>query len=111
MRGEGHRWCPDLDPIPDPPAWTDGNAHDPGVTLLSLLVYALDALPHRAHPHVNGAAAGTPPGSGVVGGLAVPRCDEGALSRVVVSPGMAFGVDGRAIDRDFTSALRHVPQH
>jgi hypothetical protein len=43
---------------PSLPDWTDDNVHDPGVTLLSLLVYTLDAPLHRAHPGVTGAAAG-----------------------------------------------------
>jgi hypothetical protein len=32
------------------PAWTDDNQHDPGITTLTLLAYALDALAFRAAP-------------------------------------------------------------
>jgi len=98
-------------PSPSPPDWTDHNVHDPGVTLLSLLVYAVDAGLYRPHPAVSGAAAGMYLGSGVVGGLAVHACDAGSSSRVTLSAGAALGASGRAIDHDSTTALLRVPKH
>ena len=102
-----------IDGVPTPtlPDWTDGNVHDPGVTLLSLLVYALDAPLHRAHPCVDGAAAGRHLGSGVVEGLAVHACDAGGSPKVTLSPGVALGVDGRSVGHDGTTALLRVPKH
>ena len=35
---------------PAAPVWTDQNQHDPGITTLTLLAYALDALAFRAAP-------------------------------------------------------------
>ena len=74
------------DTAPAPaPAWTDANAHDPGLTLVQLLAYTADLQFYRADL----------PAPGTTQGLAVP---DGNGARLHISPGVALDAHGREID-------------
>lgn len=90
------------------PDWADLNTHDPGVALLDLVGYALDAGMHHTHPSAIATAAHLHLGAGVVGGLAIRTCDASETPEVTVSPGFALSAAGRTIDADSTAALLRV---
>jgi hypothetical protein len=77
------------------PEWTDANPGDPGITLLEILAYTLDALGHRP-----GVAARSCQ-SGVVTGLGV---DGGMSAQVHVSPGLGLKANGCSMDPNATAA-------
>jgi hypothetical protein len=70
------------------PAWTDANAHEPGITLAGLFGFLTESLLYRERA-----------ATGVVGGLAV---DAGAGGRpaVTVSPGVAVDGTGDTVEPD-----------
>lgn len=95
------------------PAWTDGNASDPGLTLLELLAYALEDLAatrSASGPAVHAlaqriaAAAGRLAGAGEA---SEEGCGGGALARVRYAEGQLLGVeDFRAEQAYFRARLR-----
>ena len=83
---------PSLAPTPE---WTDANTGDPGVTLLELLTYSLEALMCRNAVATDAAVRHGP--SGVVDGLQI---DAGRCGGVHVSAGLGVAADGTAVAGD-----------
>jgi hypothetical protein len=73
------------------PAWTDANTHDPGITLLELLAYAIEPLQYRADLAAPGTAQG----------LAVQTANAGP--QLHLSPGVALDSQGRALEVDLAA--------
>jgi hypothetical protein len=79
------------------PAWTDTQTHDPGITLLELLAYAIEPLQYRADLAAPGIAQG----------LAVTPANAGA--QLHVSPGVALDSQGRTLEVDLAAvASRYI---
>ena len=55
--------------------WTDFNAHDPGVTILEQLCYAITDLGYRIHHPVADLIAGTDPAIALPGPAAILTCN------------------------------------
>lgn len=70
------------------PDWTDGNDHDPGVTLLQLPNFVADGLLFLYRGDAS---------HGRVNGLAVQTVEPGHAAQVHVSPGHALASDGQTV--------------
>jgi hypothetical protein len=92
------------EPAPAVPAWTDTNAHDPGVTLLQLMAWIGELTLFRAPaqaPHHRSVL-----GDGIVAGLGVRGAADEARPDVQVSPGIALDRHGRPIDHAVQARTR-----
>lgn len=90
------------------PDWTDSNTHDPGVTMLEALAFAITDLHHRRHSFDERARGLARTVAELAGALAVPSagnddCGSG-LQRVNYTVGMVLGVD------DFRAEQEYVRQ-
>jgi hypothetical protein len=81
--------APDAPPAPGP-AWTEPNAHDPGVGLLQLFGFMAESLLYRADAT----------GRGTLDGLAVQSSTEGTALHV--APGFAVDSMGRPVEHDLS---------
>ncbi len=89
------------------PEWTDTNTHDPGVTVLELLAYALGDLQYR-RPTLDGHARRVAADvAALAASLAAPSpgsdaddCGAG-LQRVNFTHGMLLGVDDFLVEQDY----------
>jgi hypothetical protein len=76
------------------PAWTDANAHDPGMTLPGLLRFLAEPL--WVHAEL---------GRGTVDGLAVEAADSAHAPAVRVSEGVALDCAGREVATDLSALV------
>lgn len=100
-------------PTSGEPDWTDHNTHDPGVTLMELLVWSMENALFGA-PTGPAAWASQTQRRGVAEGLGVAASDGSDGTDVHVTAGAAVSVDGRPIatNRDDTidAAANHRDQ-
>jgi len=88
------------------PEWTDANVHDPGVTVLEVLCYALTDLPHRGAGLDERARVLLRTVAERASALAAPASDVHddcgpGLQRVNYTTGMLLGVDDFKTEQDY----------
>lgn len=92
------------------PDWTDHNAHDPGITVLQMLAYALTDLQYRHGTLDSHSRALAQRVAQLAGSLAAVTgtddCPPG-LQRVNYSLGQVLGVDDFTAEQDYVRATRH----
>jgi hypothetical protein len=88
------------------PGWTDSGGHDPGVTVLELLAYALADLRHRSSalsPHARGLAQEVARHAAALATTTASNDDDvgGGLRRVSYFAGQLLGVDDFQTEQDY----------
>ena len=93
------------------PAWTDVDAHDPGVTMLELLAYSLEALVYRsdrlsadAHALTRGVARRAAALAAAAGASGAGDACGAALQRPRYFAGQLLGADDLSAEQDYVVA-------